>query len=95
MNKTGIVTGAASVLGYEFSKLLTKDSYDLILMISMNLSYLESKLKIEEKHNVCVRILTCDLCKPKIAEYIYEQVQDKDIDMLINNAGFGQQNSAN
>ena len=31
-NKTALITGAASGLGFEFSKLLAKDEYDLILI---------------------------------------------------------------
>ena len=89
MNKTGLVTGAASGLGFEFSNLLAKDSYDLILIDINENELIKVKQKIEEIHHVRVSILICDLCKPKIAEYVYEQFKDREIDVLINNAGFG------
>ena len=89
MNRTALVTGAASGLGYEFSNLLAKDFYDLILIDINADKLIETKQKIEEKFPVKVSILTCDLCKPKIAATIYEEIKSSKIDVLINNAGFG------
>ena len=89
MNRTALVTGAASGLGYEFSNLLAKDFYDLILIDIDSDKLIETKQKIEEKFPVKVSILTCDLCKPKIAATIYEEIKSSKIDVLINNAGFG------
>lgn len=89
MNKIALVTGAASGLGYEFSNLLARDSYDLILVDINDTKLIETKLGIEEKYNVSVKTLTCDLGKPNIAAFVYEQVDNKSIDILINSAGFG------
>src|SRR5665648_133429 len=89
MNKTALVTGAASGLGSEFSNLLANDSYDLILIDINENSLIETKQKIEKKYPVKVSILTYDLCKPKVADLIYQELKNKKIDVLINNAGFG------
>lgn len=89
MNKIGLVTGAASGLGYEFSNLLANDSYDLILIDINEFKLNDSKQKLEEHHNVKVNTIICDLRTPKIAESVYEEVKNKNIDVLINNAGFG------
>ncbi len=89
MSKTGLVTGAASGLGYEFSDLLAKDSYDLVLVDNNEQKLMVAKQKIEENHEVNVYIIVCDLRKPDSVEYVYGQVKDKNVEVLINNAGFG------
>lgn len=89
MNKTALVTGAASGLGYEFSTLLASDGYDLILIDLDKPRLTETKQKIEENRPVKIRTLTFDLSKPRIADQLYEEIQNKNVDVLINNAGFG------
>jgi uncharacterized protein len=87
--KTALVTGAASGLGFEFSLLLAKDSYNLILVDidAKNLEY--AKKRIQKSNNINVQILIKDLSKPNIAQEIFEHVEEIPIDILINNAGFG------
>lgn len=89
MNKIGLITGAASGLGYEFSNLLAKDSYDLILIDINENKLKESAQRIKEKYKVSLSILTFDLSQPGIADHIYKSIENKEIDVLINNAGFG------
>lgn len=89
MNKTALVTGAASGLGYELALLLAKDKYQLIL-IDINAENLAKvKLEIEQDFNVTVTTLTKDLSIPNIAQEIVNAIDNKTIDVLINNAGFG------
>ncbi|MGK0211890.1 MAG: short-subunit dehydrogenase [Polaribacter sp.] len=88
-NKTALVTGAASGLGYEFAVLLAKDSYNLIL-IDIDSENLEgTKKELESLYQTQVTILVKDLSTAEIADEIYKEIQDKSIDVLINNAGFG------
>ncbi|WP_443632560.1 SDR family oxidoreductase [Candidatus Marifrigoribacter sp. Uisw_064] len=88
-NKTALVTGAASGLGYEFAVLLAKDSYNLIL-IDIDSENLEgTKKELESLYQTQVTILVKDLSTAEIANEIYNEIQDKSIDVLINNAGFG------
>lgn len=88
-NKTAIVTGAASGLGLELALLLAKDSYDLIL-IDIDKNNLEkAQQKIASVYKVATQLLVKDLSQPNVAEAIYQAVNGRPIDVLINNAGFG------
>ena len=89
VNKTALVTGAASGLGLELSILLAKDSYKLIL-IDIDETNLEiAKGQLEKDYSVEISLLVKDLSKPNIAAEILEEIKETQIDVLINNAGFG------
>lgn len=81
-----LITGASSGIGREMAKDLARRGYDLIL-VARRLDRLE-KLK-EELNTVNVRCISCDLSKEEGCYSLYDQVKDENIDMLINNAGFG------
>jgi short-subunit dehydrogenase len=89
MDKVAIVTGAASGFGYEFSKLLAQDSYNLILIDINGPGLAEAKRELEKKYPVAVDLLVYDLSKPGCALEIYAEVKQYNIDILINNAGYG------
>ncbi|MGD9931109.1 MAG: SDR family NAD(P)-dependent oxidoreductase [Mangrovibacterium sp.] len=89
MAKTGLVTGAASGLGFEFSNLLAQDSFDLVLVDVDEQKLLATKQKIRDIYPVHVETIICDLCQPGCVVAIYEQLEGRNIDILINNAGFG------
>jgi len=87
--KTALVTGGASGLGFEFAELLAKDSYNLIL-IDIDKNNLEkTKKELQEKYNCTITILEKDLSIINIADEIVEELKNTQIDVLINNAGFG------
>ena len=88
-NNYALVTGAAAGLGFEFSKLLANDGYDL-LMVDLNKSNLnDAKAKLISSYDVHIVTIAQDLSKQESAKLVYNQVQDYTIDVLINNAGFG------
>ena len=81
-----LITGASSGLGRDFAFKLAKKGYDLIL-VSRNedkLDNLRSKLKTN------VRIEPVDLTVKENVYKLYEKYKNEDIDLLINNAGFGE-----
>ena len=89
MTKTGLVTGAASGLGFEFSNLLALDSFNLVLVDVDEQKLMAAKQKIADTYQVQVDIIICDLRQPGCVETIYKQIEGRKIDILINNAGFG------
>ena len=91
MNKTALITGASSGLGLEFAKICAEDGYDLIITARDLAKLNEIKSELEAKFGVKILILGADLAELKGTERICEFVcgNDLKIDILINNAGFG------
>ncbi|WMI65947.1 SDR family oxidoreductase [Aestuariibaculum sp. YM273] len=89
MTKTALITGAASGLGYELSLLLANDGYQLIL-IDIDKNNLEkAQDHIQETFNCKVDIQAKDLSQSNVAAEIMEDINGVNVDVLVNNAGFG------
>ena len=87
--KTALVTGAASGLGFELALLLAKDGYHLIL-IDIDPKKLEAaKSSILKIYDIKTTLLVKDLSLINIAQEIYDDINNTNIDIVINNAGFG------
>ena len=82
-----LITGASSGMGREMAVYLGKMGWDLIL-VARRSDKLET-LKEELPKNISVSLITMDISVAENAKSLYEQVKDRSIDMLINNAGFG------
>lgn len=80
-----LITGASSGLGADFARILHKKGYELIL-VARRADRLE-KLKNELKDRV--KIIPFDISGKENAKSLYETVKGENIDLLINNAGFG------
>ena len=78
-----LITGASSGMGRDMAKILSQKGYDLILVArdEKRLEEVKKQLKTE------ARIITMDISKEENCKKLYEE--NKDIDILINNAGFG------
>ena len=78
-----LITGASSGMGRDMAKILSQKGYDLILVArdEKRLEEVKKQLKTE------ARIVTMDISKEENCKKLYEE--NKDIDILINNAGFG------
>lgn len=78
-----LITGASSGMGRDMVKILSQKGYDLILVArdEKKLEEVKKQLKSETK------IVVMDISKEENCKKLYEE--NKDIDILINNAGFG------
>ena len=80
-----LITGASSGIGRDMARVLSNKGYDLIL-VARDINNLK---KLKEELNTNVKIITMDLSIPDNCKELYEKVKDENIDVLINNAGFG------
>lgn len=86
--KTVLITGASSGIGKSFCQSFAKRGYRLI-MVARHQDQLEQLRKeIIDQYDVEVHILARDLTKGTCRE-VYEACRNMQIDLLINNAGFG------
>lgn len=80
-----LITGASSGIGKQISYYLASKNIDLIL-VARNKESLE---EIKSKTKVDVRVIPLDLQKQENVFKLYDLCKDENIDILINNAGFG------
>ena len=80
-----IITGASSGLGKEFAIQLSKMGYDLVLVARRKDKLKEIKQQLETN----VEIVCLDLSFPTNCVKLFKKYRKDNIDILINNAGFG------
>lgn len=80
-----LITGASSGIGYSMALYLGSLGYDLIV-VARNKDRLD---QLKTRLNVNVKSILLDLSTEENCRKLYNQVKDEDIDILINNAGFG------
>lgn len=83
-----VVTGASSGIGCDIAKQLSNKGYDLILVGRQTDKLNELK---HELHTKC-EILSIDLSLRESCFTLYEMVKDKDVQILVNSAGYGSYN---
>lgn len=80
-----LITGASSGIGKDMAKYLANEGHDLILVARRKNRLLE----LQKSLNVNVEIIELDLSKEENVYKLYDKVKSQNIDVLINNAGFG------
>lgn len=80
-----LITGASSGMGRDMARVLAKKGYDLILVARRKDRLEELSKELEVK----TTIIALDLSIEENCFKLYTKVKNKDIDIVINNAGFG------
>ena len=78
-----LITGASSGIGRDLAREFAKLNYDLVIVARDE----ERLNELKQELNVNVEVIPLDLSKIENCKKLYKQA--KDIDILINNAGFG------
>jgi short-subunit dehydrogenase len=84
-----LITGASSGIGWHFADLLAREGYDLVITArdTQRLNHLASEF--HQKYSRNVEVISADLTTDHGISLIESRIKDGDIDVLINNAGYG------
>jgi len=84
-----LVTGASSGIGAAFARELASRGSDLVLVARSRDKLTAFGDELSTSYGVAVDVVVADLAKPSAADHLAAEVGDRQIDILINNAGFG------
>jgi short-subunit dehydrogenase len=89
MQSWALVTGATAGIGECFTRLLAQNGYNLVL-VARDLPRLQERATaLESKFDISTVVLQADLSSNEGCSMIEQYIRDNQIDVLINNAGFG------
>jgi uncharacterized protein len=86
-----LITGASKGLGEDFARQLAAKGYNLVLVARSQDKLEALAAELTTKHGIKAEAIAADLTQPQACQKVFDQVQAMDwaIDLLINNAGFG------
>ena len=90
-NKTALITGASSGIGYELARSFAGHGYDLVMVARSEQQLRQLAAGLQEAHGVATRVIVKDLALAGAPAEIVAELQrdDVQVDVLVNNAGFG------
>lgn len=89
MARTAVITGASSGLGAEFVRQLAARGADVVLVARDEAALEAIAAEVRERHGVTAEVVVADLLEPDALARVEERLRAGDIDVLVNNAGFG------
>jgi len=89
MRSWALVTGATAGIGESFTRLLAANNYNVVL-VARDLPRLHERAAgLQSAYGVETVVLQADLSSDAGCAFIEKYIADNEIDVLINNAGFG------
>lgn len=82
-----LITGASSGMGRDMARVLAKKGYQLVLVARNEVALKELAQELKTKNQIGVETIATDLSQVENCIEIHQKV--KNVDILINNAGFG------
>jgi short-subunit dehydrogenase len=91
-NKTALITGASFGIGLELARIFAREGYNLVLVARTVDRLRQLASEVEKNHGTRSLILAVDLTEPGASAYVLDQTTraNLQIEVLVNNAGFGQ-----
>lgn len=89
MASWALVTGATSGIGESFTRLLAKNNYNIVLVARDVPRLQERAANLQANFNVQTHIIQADLATDTGCELVEQYIASNQIEVLINNAGFG------
>lgn len=88
---TALVTGASWGIGWELATICARDGHDLVLVARSEERLIELEKELSRRYQVSARVVSMDLTEPEAPRALYDELSQAgvEIDVLINNAGFG------
>jgi short-subunit dehydrogenase len=91
MNKTALITGATSGIGYELAYVHATQGGNVALVARSKDKLEQIKKDLEDNYKISAYVIEKDLSLKDSAKDVYDEIMNNNItvDYLINNAGFG------
>jgi|SRR5210317_2150156 short-subunit dehydrogenase len=91
MGSTALITGASGGIGAELARYHAARGGDLVLVARSEDKLKALQLELENAHKIKVMVVVADLAQSESADQIFSATEQAglNIDILINNAGFG------
>ncbi|MGB9892970.1 MAG: SDR family NAD(P)-dependent oxidoreductase [Candidatus Saccharicenans sp.] len=88
--RKALITGASAGLGQEYAKQLAEAGTDLILVARRKERLEKLASELESKFGIKAEVFSADLSQDEDIQRLADKIrQTEDLDLLINNAGFG------
>src|ERR1700675_2515708 len=90
-----LITGSSGGIGEELAKVCAAHGFDLFLVARSEEKLHKLAGELSSRHGIRAMVLPANLADPAAPNWICQELtaQGIDIDVLINNAGFGMQGS--
>lgn len=89
MGSWALVTGATAGIGESFTRLLAENNYNIVLIARDLPRLTERAVQLQAQYKVRTHVIQADLATDTGCAVVEQYIANNQIDVLINNAGFG------
>lgn len=89
MSRWALVTGATAGIGESFARKLAGEGFNLILVARDEARLAAKASQLEEAHGITTHVIVADLTTETGCDAVERYIDEHEVDVLINNAGYG------